>query len=76
MKENNGNVREVNSDGEYQDRMVLNHIGTEIGDRQSSRHGSRRGSRSATKRNNVSCGTSSSFSLVIPNRVGVYLTHR
>jgi hypothetical protein len=64
IKENNPNIREVTSDGEYDDRVVLNHVDAEHGDRQSSRHGSRRDknrSRSGTNRkNNVR------LSLVLP----------
>jgi hypothetical protein len=60
VKESNPNIREVNSDGEYDSSsLVLNRVGgggEDHGDRQSSRHGSRREktrSRSGTRRNNV-----------------------
>eukprot|EP00604_Paraphysomonas_vestita_P002752 CAMPEP_0174820372 /NCGR_PEP_ID=MMETSP1107-20130205/4163_1 /TAXON_ID=36770 /ORGANISM="Paraphysomonas vestita, Strain GFlagA" /LENGTH=1055 /DNA_ID=CAMNT_0016035579 /DNA_START=57 /DNA_END=3224 /DNA_ORIENTATION=- len=47
--------KDVNTDSEIDERMILNHIDNGHGDRQSSRHGSRRSkvrSSSGTKRNN------------------------
>ena len=68
---NNSNVslpKDVNTDSDVDERLVLNHIDNGHGDRQSSRHGSRRNkvrSSSGTKRNNVSHFIFSYFYLFI-----------